>query len=89
MGRGGGDEATGDGLETCGIEEGGADELLDVIPASFMHCGVDQLMANTLPMLVLGFMAALRGSGRVLEVALTIIVVSGLGVWVTAPEHIL
>ncbi|AXK33071.1 rhomboid family intramembrane serine protease [Streptomyces armeniacus] len=81
------DQATGNALDTFGIEPRRADELLDVIPASFMHFGFDHLMANTLPLLVLGFMAALRGTGRFLAVALTIIVVSGLGVWVTAPEH--
>lgn len=81
------DQATGHALDTFGIEPRRTDELLDVIPASFMHFGFDHLIANTLPLLVLGFMAALRGTARFLAVALTIIVISGLGVWVTAPEQ--
>ena len=34
-----------------------------------MHFGFDHLVANTLPLLVLGFLAALRGTGRFLAVA--------------------
>lgn len=79
------DQATGNSLDTFGIEPRRTDELVDVVPASFLHFGFDHLTANTLPLLVLGFMAALRGTGRFLAVALTIILVSGLGVWLTAP----
>lgn len=61
-------------------------ELIDVIPAAFMHFGFGHLIANTLPLLVLGFLAALRGTGRFLAVAFTIIVVSGMGVWLIAPD---
>lgn len=81
------DQATGHALDTFGIEPRRTDELLDVIPSSFMHFGFDHLIANTLPLLVLGFMAALRGTARFLAVALTIIVTSGVGVWLTAPEQ--
>ncbi|MCF6524705.1 rhomboid family intramembrane serine protease [Streptomyces sp. JJ36] len=81
------DQATGNALDTFGVSPRRTDELADVIPAAFLHFGFDHLMANTLPLLVLGFMAALRGTGRFLAVALTIIVISGLGVWLTAPEN--
>ncbi len=79
------DQATGNSLDTFGITPRETDELVDVVPAAFMHFGFDHLMANTLPLLVLGFMAALRGTGTFLAVALTTILVSGLGVWITAP----
>lgn len=81
------DQWTGHSLDSFGIRPRRLDELVDVVPAAFMHFGFAHLMANTLPLLVLGFVAALRGAGRFLAVALTIIVVSGLGVWLTAPEH--
>ncbi|MGW7351856.1 rhomboid family intramembrane serine protease [Streptomyces sp. NPDC054784] len=81
------DQATGNALDTFGIEPRRTNELVDVVPASFLHFGFDHLMANTVPLLVLGFVAALRGTARFLAVAMTIIVVSGLGVWLTAPEH--
>lgn len=81
------DQMSGNSLDTFGIEPRRTSELIDVVPASFMHFGFDHLAANTVPLLVLGFMAALRGTGRFLLVALTIILVSGLGVWVTAPDQ--
>lgn len=80
------DQATGNALDTFGIAPRQTDELVDVVPAAFMHFGFEHLMANTVPLLVLGFMAALRGVGTFLAVALITIVVSGLGVWLTAPE---
>ncbi len=81
------DYSTGHALDSFGIRPRRLDELVDVVPAAFMHFGFAHLMANTLPLLVLGFVAALRGAGRFLAVAFTVIVVSGLGVWLTAPEH--
>ena len=36
---------------------------------------------------MLGFIAALRGIARYLAVAFTVIVISGLGVWLIAPAH--
>lgn len=81
------DYATGHALDSFGIRPRRLDELVDVVPAAFMHFGFAHLTANTLPLLVLGFVAALRGVGRFLVVAFTVIVISGLGVWLTAPEH--
>lgn len=79
------DQASGNALDTFGVEPRRVDELLDVIPSAFMHFGFDHLIANTLPLLILGFLAALRGIGRFISVALIIIVTSGLGVWLIAP----
>ncbi|QPP07148.1 rhomboid family intramembrane serine protease [Streptomyces bathyalis] len=80
------DQATGNALDTFGIVPRRQGELVDVIPAAFMHFGFGHLIANTVPLLVLGFLAALRGTGRFLAVAFTIIVVSGVGVWLVAPD---
>ncbi|NSC23233.1 rhomboid family intramembrane serine protease [Streptomyces albus subsp. chlorinus] len=79
------DQASGNALDGFGIEPRRLGELVDVIPSSFMHFGFGHLIANTLPLLILGFLAALRGVARFLAVAATIIVVSGLGVWLIAP----
>lgn len=79
------DQASGNALDTFGVQPRRMDELLDVIPSAFMHFGFDHLIANTLPLLILGFLAALRGIGRFLSVALIIIVTSGIGVWLIAP----
>jgi len=80
------DHVTGHALDSFGIVPRQQSELVDVIPAAFMHFGFGHLVANTVPLLVLGFLAALRGTGRFLAVAMTIIVVSGLGVWLVAPD---
>lgn len=81
------DVATGHSLDPYGISPRDTDELADVVPAAFLHFGWDHVAANSLPLLVLGFLAAVRGIGRFLAVSLTIIVVSGLGIWLTAPEN--
>ncbi|WP_344633760.1 rhomboid family intramembrane serine protease [Streptomyces glaucosporus] len=81
------DVATGHSLDAYGVSPRDTDELADVVPASFLHFGWDHVAANSVPLLVLGFLAAVRGIGRFLAVSLTIIVVSGVGVWLTAPEH--
>ncbi|MGW7485848.1 rhomboid family intramembrane serine protease [Streptomyces sp. NPDC054786] len=79
------DIATGGTLDTFGIQPREPAELLDVVPAAFLHFGFAHLAANTLPLLVLGFVAALRsGVRRLLAVVLLIILASGLGVWFTA-----
>ncbi|MGI5349549.1 rhomboid family intramembrane serine protease [Streptomyces sp. CA-250714] len=81
------DQASGNALDTFGIEPRRIGELVDVIPSAFMHFGFEHLIANTLPLLILGFLAALRGVGRFLAVATIIVAVSGLGVWLIAPAH--
>ena len=81
------DQASGNALDTFGVRPRELDELVDIVPAAFMHFGFDHLAANTLPLLVLGFLAAVRGPGRFIAVALLTIVVSGFGVWLIAPPQ--
>ncbi|MFD5395662.1 rhomboid family intramembrane serine protease [Streptomyces sp. NPDC127097] len=79
------DFATGGALDTFGITPREPAELADVVPAAFLHFGFGHLVANTLPLLLLGLVAALRsGVRRFLAVAALIILTSGLGVWFTA-----
>ncbi|MFE2039378.1 rhomboid family intramembrane serine protease [Streptomyces sp. NPDC059477] len=79
------DVATGHELDSFGIVPRTPSELVDVIPASFIHFGFGHLAANTVPLLVLGFVAALSGIRRFLAVCALIIVADGLGVWLVAP----
>ncbi|WP_407551847.1 rhomboid family intramembrane serine protease [Streptomyces sp. Pv4-95] len=82
------DVATGNALDSFGIQPRDPAELVDVVPAAFLHFGFGHLGANTLPLLLLGFVAALRsGVRRFLAVVLLIILASGLGVWLTAPPQ--
>ncbi|WP_326728613.1 rhomboid family intramembrane serine protease [Streptomyces phaeochromogenes] len=80
------DVATGHALDTFGITPREFGELRDV-PAAFVHFGWDHLAANSVPLLLLGFLAALSGIRRFLAVVTVTILVSGLGVWLTASEH--
>ncbi|GGW42617.1 rhomboid family intramembrane serine protease [Streptomyces galilaeus] len=79
------DAISGHALDTYGITPREFGELRDVVPAAFLHFGFDHLAANSLPLLVMGFLAALSGIRRFLSVAAVITLVSGLGVWLTAP----
>jgi membrane associated rhomboid family serine protease len=81
------DLASGHALDTFGIQPRQVGELRDIIPAAFIHFGYAHVAANSVPLLVLGFIAALRGIARFLGVAFVITVVSGLGVWLVAPAH--
>lgn len=81
------DTATGQALDTYGITPREPAELLDIVPAAFLHSGWEHVASNTVPLLVLGFIAALGGIRRFAAVVLTVIVVSGFGVWLTAPPH--
>ncbi|MCX5342855.1 rhomboid family intramembrane serine protease [Streptomyces atratus] len=79
------DVSSGHSLDTYGIEPRRPGELLDVVPASFIHFGFDHVASNSVPLLVFGFLAALGGIRRFAAVAALIIVVDGLGVWLVSP----
>lgn len=81
------DAASGHALDTFGVSPREVGELRDVVPAALVHFGFDHLAANSVPLLVLGFLAALSGIRRFLAVVAVIVLVSGLGVWLTAPSH--
>ncbi|MFJ2744462.1 rhomboid family intramembrane serine protease [Streptomyces sp. NPDC087440] len=80
------DSATG-ALDTFGLSPRSLPELRDVLPMAFLHHGFAHVASNTLPLLVLGFLAALSGIRRFAAVVLTILLVGGLGVWLTAPAY--
>jgi membrane associated rhomboid family serine protease len=81
------DVATGHALDTFGITPRYVGEVRDIVPAAFLHFGFDHVAANSVPLLVLGFLAALSGIRRFVGVTALIIVASGLGVWLTAPPY--
>ncbi|MGW1814308.1 rhomboid family intramembrane serine protease [Streptomyces sp. NPDC002125] len=81
------DTATGNALDTYGISPREASELADIVPSAFLHSGWEHVASNSVPLLVLGFIAALGGIRRFAAVVLVVIVTSGLGVWLTAPPH--
>ncbi|MCF2529523.1 rhomboid family intramembrane serine protease [Yinghuangia soli] len=79
--------ATGDSLLQHGITPRDTGELWpDLFTAQFLHTGFPHLIANTLGLAVLGFLAATRGAGRFAWVSLVIMVVGGLGIWLASPS---
>ncbi|MGW0732326.1 rhomboid family intramembrane serine protease [Streptomyces sp. NPDC002851] len=81
------DAASGHALDTFGVSPREVGELRDVIPSAFLHFGFDHLLANSVPLLILGFLAALSGVRCFAAVIAVIILASGLGVWLTAPAY--
>lgn len=80
------DAVSGHALDGFGIMPRSASELADIVPAAFIHFGFAHVAANSVPLLVLGFLAALGGLRRFAAVCLLVIVVDGLGVWLVAPS---
>ncbi|MFD3498990.1 rhomboid family intramembrane serine protease [Streptomyces sp. NPDC058678] len=81
------DVATGHALDDFGIIPRVPAELVDIVPAAFLHFGFAHVAANSVPLLVLGFLAALGGLRRFAAVCALVIVADGLGVWLISPAH--
>jgi membrane associated rhomboid family serine protease len=80
----------GDGaFDQYGIIAQEPDGLPGILFAPFLHAGFAHLMANSLPLLILGFLAAIRGLGKFFGASLIIILVSGVGVWLASPPDTL
>nr|WP_051407272.1 rhomboid family intramembrane serine protease [Nocardia sp. CNY236] len=77
------DHALGDRLEQAGIEPRTGDGLSGIAFAPVLHGGWDHLVGNTLPVLVLGFLALAAGIGRGLAATAIIWLVAGVGTWLT------
>lgn len=75
------------GLDHYGIIGWTPESLPGILFAPFLHGGFSHLIANSLPLLVLGFLAAIRGLGRFVGASLIIMLVSGVGVWLTTPPE--
>lgn len=69
-------------LDAEGIRPQQRDGLLGVLVAPMLHGGWAHLWANTLPLLVLGFLILLSGVGRWLGVTAVVWILGGLGTWV-------
>lgn len=74
-------------LDSDGIVPRSVSHLDGILLAPFLHASLSHIVGNTIPFVILGFAVALAGARRLLEVTLLVAVVSGLGVWLTAPAH--
>src|SRR5918992_3156042 len=72
------------GLDRLGIRPRDADQWWGILAAPLLHGGLAHLIANTVPLLVLGWLVLLRGLGTFVSVSMLAIVLGGLGVWLFA-----
>jgi membrane associated rhomboid family serine protease len=78
----------GGALDHFGIVGWDPDGLVGILFAPFLHGGFPHLIANSVPLLILGFLAGLRDVRKFLWASLIIILVGGLGTWATSPNAI-
>lgn len=81
------DTLAGHRLDAYGITPRTEDGLVGIALAPVLHFGFDHLVANTVPVLVLGFLTLATGIARGLVATAVIWVVGGLGVWLFAGDR--
>ncbi|MFI6150399.1 rhomboid family intramembrane serine protease [Streptomyces sp. NPDC051109] len=81
------DLATGHALDAYGIAPRSVEGLSGIPLAPFLHFGFDHVASNSVPLLVLGFVAALSGIRRFLALCALAVVVDGLGVWLVSASN--
>lgn len=68
-------------LDIYGIQPRTWHGLRNILFAPLLHAGFGHLLANTIPLIVLGWLVMLRGEQEFAVVTLAGVIVSGLGVW--------
>ncbi|MGO4458344.1 rhomboid family intramembrane serine protease [Streptomyces sp. M-16] len=81
------DLVTGHALDAYGIPARDPDGLSGILFAPFLHFGFAHVAANSVPLLVLGFVTALSGIRRFLAVCALIVLADGIGVWLIAAPN--
>jgi membrane associated rhomboid family serine protease len=77
------DTLLGHALDTLALDPRVPASLPEVFTAPLVHFGFAHLAANTIPLFVLGFLAALRGLGRFALVSLVVVGIGGVLTWLT------
>ena len=83
------DTILGNTLDASGVRPREVEGLDGILWAPMLHGGWGHLMANTVPLLVLGFLILLSGVARWAAVTAVVWVVGGLGTWLTGGEQTL
>ena len=73
--------------DQLGIQSRSISGLLGIPLAPFLHGGFGHLLANTLPFVVLGLLVSWRAGSQFWRVVITIVLGSGLGVWLLGPSN--
>ncbi|MFC4060475.1 rhomboid family intramembrane serine protease [Planomonospora corallina] len=58
--------------------------LPDIVSAPFLHLDWEHIQGNSGPLFIFGFLAAYRGVAKFLGMTAFVVVVSGLGIWLTS-----
>lgn len=74
------------GLDVNGIQPRELDGLDGVVWAPFLHLGFGHLMANTVPLLVLGWLCMAGGPRQFVAVTVVVLLVGGLGTWLAGGD---
>ncbi len=74
-------------LDGDGIHARDPERLWGVLTSPFVHASFAHLISNTIPLVFMGLIIAMRGAGRVALVTLIVVVVGGVGTWLIAPAH--
>jgi len=69
-------------LDANGIRPRREEGLMGILFAPFLHAGLAHLTANTIPLLVLGWLVLLRGLRSFFWVSGVVVLLGGLGVWI-------
>lgn len=75
-------------LDQFGIVPRSPSGLDGLVFAPLLHHGWGHLLANTIPVLIFGFLTMSAGLGQWIMVTLTIWLLSGIGVWVTGADGV-
>ncbi|MGH3363290.1 MAG: rhomboid family intramembrane serine protease [Nocardioidaceae bacterium] len=74
-------------LDGGGVKPREVDGLDGILFGPLLHAGWGHLMANTVPLLLFGFLILLGGVSRWVAVTAVVWLVGGAGVWLTGPEN--
>jgi len=74
-------------LDNDGIYPRNLERLWGIFTAPFIHASFQHLISNTIPLVFMGLIIALRGAARLALVTAIVVVVGGIGTWLIAPVH--
>jgi membrane associated rhomboid family serine protease len=76
-------------LDGDGIYSRSVEHLWGIFTAPFIHASITpHLVDNTIPLVFMGAIIALRGAKRLLQVTLIVIILGGLGTWLIGPAGV-
>ncbi|HEY2437575.1 MAG TPA: rhomboid family intramembrane serine protease [Solirubrobacteraceae bacterium] len=75
-------------LDRDGIYGRSFSHVWGILTAPFIHASFGHLIGNTIPLVFLGLIIALRGAARLALVTAIVIVIGGLGTWLISPAGV-